>query len=70
MGTTYSKTKQEFQLNYLFDKDDDTKQHWNRVTGNVPPYFEITDKGFTNQADIDSGAKNNDALSLNTTIER
>jgi hypothetical protein len=51
------KPKQEFQLNDLFDPDDDTKQHWNRIAGNVPPLFEITDKDFTTQADIDSGTK-------------
>jgi hypothetical protein len=59
-----------FQLNKIFGQDDDTKQRWNRVTGNAPPHFEITDKDFTTQADIDSGTKNNNALSLNTTIER
>ncbi len=64
------KPEQEFYLNVLFDQDDDTKQRWNRVTGNKPPHFEITNKNFTTLADIDSGTKRNYALSLNTTVKR
>jgi hypothetical protein len=40
------------------------------LPGNIPPHFEIIDKDFTTQVDIDSGTKNKDALSLNTTDER
>jgi hypothetical protein len=57
-------------LELLYDKDKDTKLHWNRVTEGVQPLFQITDKNLSTTATFSGDIENNNLESLNTSVKR